>query len=76
MPRYAFVPPRPDYPAASVAYLSSAALTVVISAAEFERFEALQDACWGRLAEEAEKEGYLGVDESERLLKSYLHAED
>src|SRR4051812_42057278 len=26
MPRYAFVPPRPDYPAASVAYLSSAAL--------------------------------------------------
>src|SRR5437764_6048291 len=27
MSRYAFVPPRPDYPAASVAYLSSAALT-------------------------------------------------
>ena len=26
MPRYSFVPPRPDYPAASVAHLSSAAL--------------------------------------------------
>jgi prevent-host-death family protein len=51
-------------------------VAVVISAAEFERFEALEDAYWGRLAEEAEKEGYLGVEESERLLKSYLHAED
>ena len=27
MPRYNFAPPRPDYPAASVAHLSSAALT-------------------------------------------------
>ncbi len=26
MPRYSLVPPRPDYPAASVAHLSSAAL--------------------------------------------------
>ena len=26
MPRYNFAPPRPDYPAASVAHLSSAAL--------------------------------------------------
>ncbi len=51
-------------------------VAVVISAAEFERFEALEDAYWGRLAEEAEKEGYLGAEESERLLKSYLHAED
>ncbi len=51
-------------------------VAVVISAAEFERFEALEDTYWGRLAEEAEKEGYLGAEESERLLKSYLHAED
>ena len=27
MPRYNFAPPRPDYPAASVAHLSSAALS-------------------------------------------------
>ena len=27
MPRYPFVPPQPDYPAASVAYFSSAALS-------------------------------------------------
>src|SRR3954447_18941743 len=30
MPRYAFVPPRPDYPAASVAYLSSTALRLAM----------------------------------------------
>ena len=29
MPRYNFAPPRPDYPAASVAHLSSAALTTL-----------------------------------------------
>ena len=51
-------------------------VAVVISAADFERFEAMEDAHWGRLAEEAAKEGYLGVEESERLLKSYLRAED
>jgi len=28
MPRYRFVPPRPDYPAASVAHFASAALTL------------------------------------------------
>ena len=38
MPRYRFVPPRPDYPAASVAHFASAALTayrrsVIIAAA-------------------------------------------
>ena len=32
MPRYNFAPPRPDYPAASVAHLSSAALTSTSSA--------------------------------------------
>ena len=51
-------------------------VAVVISNADFERFEALEDAYWGRLAEEAEKEGYLSFEESEKLLKSYLHAED
>ena len=30
MTRYSFVPPRPDYPAASVAYFCSAALTMGI----------------------------------------------
>ena len=48
-------------------------VAVVLSKEEFERLEALEDAYWGRLAEEAEKEGYLGVEESERLLKSYLN---
>ena len=51
-------------------------VAVVISAAEFERFEALEDAHWGRLAEEASKEGYAGPEESEKLLNELLHAQD
>src|SRR3954451_21841617 len=34
MPRYAFVPPRPDYPAAPVAHFSSAALSARLHEAE------------------------------------------
>ena len=30
MPRYRFVPPRPDYPAASVAHFASAALSYCV----------------------------------------------
>ena len=34
MPRYRFVPPRPDYPAASVAHFASAALSRRVTEAE------------------------------------------
>jgi hypothetical protein len=39
MPRYPFVPPQPDYPAASVAYFSSAALNPIEQA--FAKLKAL-----------------------------------
>ena len=51
-------------------------VAVVISAADFERFEAMEDAHWGRLAEEASKEGYLSEEETRALFQSILHAQD
>ncbi len=51
-------------------------VAVVVSAVEYERLEEFEDAYWGNLAEAARKEGSLGVEESERLLQSYLNAAD
>ncbi len=52
------------------------AVAVVLSKEDFERFEAMEDAYWGNLAEEARKEGYIGVEESEKLLDRLLNAQD
>lgn len=52
------------------------AVAVVLSREDFERLEALEDAYWGNLAEEARKEGYIGVEESEKLLDRLLNAQD
>jgi antitoxin Phd len=52
------------------------AVAVLLSREDFERFEAMEDAYWGGLAEKARKEGSLGVEESERLLQAYLNAAD
>lgn len=43
--------------------------SVLISYAEFQRFIELEDEAWGVRALEAAKEGYLGVDESARLIE-------
>ena len=51
-------------------------VAVVVSAAEFERLEQLEDAHWGRRAMEALQEGSIGVEEGEKLLATMLHAED
>ena len=51
-------------------------VAVLVSKEDFERLEALEDAYWGSLAEAARKEGSIGVEESERLLRSYLDAAD
>ena len=51
-------------------------VAVRVSKEDFERLETLEDAYWGSLAEAARKEGSIGVEESERLLKSYLDAAD
>jgi hypothetical protein len=42
---------------------------VILSYAEYERLTQLEDDFWAARAEEAEKSGYLGPDESMRLLK-------
>lgn len=47
------------------------AVAVVVSAEDFERFEAFEDAYWGRQADESLKEGTIGVKESEALLKKW-----
>lgn len=49
------------------------AVAVVVSAEDFERFEAFEDAFWGRQAEEAIKEGTIGIKESEALLKKWAN---
>ncbi len=51
-------------------------VAVLISKEDFARLEALEDAHWGRLAEEAMQEGYIGVEESEKLLNELLNAKD
>lgn len=50
-------------------------VAVVLSKEDFARFEALEDGHWGRLALEAMKEGSIGLEESEKLLRSMLDAE-
>jgi antitoxin Phd len=51
-------------------------VVVVLSKEDFDRLEALEDAYWGALAEEAREEGSIGVEASERLLRSCLDAAD
>jgi prevent-host-death family protein len=51
-------------------------VAVLLSKEDFERLEALEAAYWGRLAEEAEKEGFIGPEEGEKLLNRLLHAKD
>ena len=51
-------------------------VAILLSKEDYERLEGLEDAYWGRMAQAAEKEGYVGVEESEKLLKSYLDAKD
>jgi prevent-host-death family protein len=48
---------------------------VLLSVQEYERLVALEDAYWVEKAKEAEKSGWLGQEESERLLKAGLSAE-
>jgi len=43
--------------------------SVLISHEMYEKFLALEDAYWAHLAKQAEVEGYLGEDETEKFLK-------
>ena len=51
-------------------------VAVVVSAEEFARMEAVEDAWWAKQAEAASKEGFLGADESESFLAEMLNAKD
>ena len=51
-------------------------VAVLLSIEDYERLAALEDAWWGARAEEAEREGFIGPEESERLLQDLLRAED
>lgn len=45
---------------------------VIISHAEYERLTRMEDEYWSSLAREAEKSGYVGADESMRVLQEAL----
>ena len=51
-------------------------VAVVLSTADFARLEALEDSHWGRLADRAAEEGFVGPEAGERLLADLLHAKD
>ncbi|MSO92237.1 MAG: type II toxin-antitoxin system Phd/YefM family antitoxin [Rhodospirillales bacterium] len=51
-------------------------VAVVLSSEEYERLESLENAYWIKRAEAAEKAGYLGPDESEKLLGDLMRAKD
>jgi prevent-host-death family protein len=52
------------------------AVAVVLSRDDYARLEALEDAHWGEQARAAAKEGFVGADESQKLLTDLLHAAD
>jgi len=51
-------------------------VAVLLSIAEYERLEALEDAYWSARAGAAEAEGYVGPDAGEQLLRELLDAKD
>lgn len=51
-------------------------VAVLLSTTDFERLQTLEDAHWGRLADQASKEGFVGTEASETLLNDLLHAKD
>lgn len=50
------------------------AVAVVLSIAEYERLEALEDAYWRERAQAAETEGYTGTAAGAALLRNLLDA--
>jgi antitoxin Phd len=50
-------------------------VAVVLSAQDFERLAALEDAWWVRYAERSEEEGYLSAEESEAFLNDLVNAQ-
>jgi len=51
-------------------------VAVILSYEDYERLIELEDKYWLLKAIEAQKEGYIGTEESEKLLDDLLNAED
>ncbi len=51
------------------------AVAVMLSHEEYERLRAFENAYWAARADQAAKEGFLGAEESEALLRDLLRAE-
>ena len=51
-------------------------VAVVVSLEEYIRLEALEDNWWANEAKKASAEGFLGSEESEKLLASLLNVKD
>ena len=51
-------------------------VAVILSIADYERLEALEDAYWSARGSTAEAEGYIGPDAGEQLLRELLDAKD
>lgn len=50
--------------------------TAMISVKRLEELEAMEDRYWLELARKGEESGFLGVEESEALIKEMLSAQD
>ncbi len=51
-------------------------VAIVMSVAEYDEFEVHRDAYWGRRAEQARKQGYIGVAKTMKMLHNALDAHD
>lgn len=51
------------------------AVAVLISVAEYERLQALENSYWLDRAKEAEASGYIGTEKSMEVLKAAMNAE-
>ena len=51
-------------------------VAVLVSLDEYKRLQAHEDAWWAAEADKAAKEGFIGVDESEKFLAGLLNAKD
>lgn len=49
-------------------------VAVMLSIEEYERLLALEDEIWGLKAEKAQKNGFIGLAESKKLLEELLNA--
>ena len=50
-------------------------VAVLTSAENYQRLEEIEDAWWAMRAEMAEKEGFIGLEASDKLISALLNAE-